>query len=219
MLYQGALVYSGTLYGMWKQGLAHKPTCNKHHHYLCCSQAENKQLHYVFTNEHLNTLNVHSEFGKTLRNRNIASIGDSLMEQFNKGIYEILNWTYSNEKIFTSKPQFTHSYFGTHPYNGSFSYYLAYTILLDGEEQNRKYFVSETLLNEIVQKNDIVILSFGIHYKHILPLQSFHQHVHSTAEIIKQLVRNKRKCVVFRSTLPQHFKSPLKTGFYEGRVV
>ena len=74
--------------GKWKPGIRHNQTCGFIPKATCCKNKLN--LHFEFYNPQLNKINAVTEFRKTLENKKLLLIGDSLMLEFFRGLVELL---------------------------------------------------------------------------------------------------------------------------------
>ncbi len=212
------MIYAGHIYGRWKPGSTEEMTCNGYHHYGCCMQHEQNKVHFVFNKEELKDSSPRTDFEKLIENQNIVLIGDSTMSQLEEGILEYLHLYNRSLKVINAGKGHTVLRITPHRSNGFVSYLMAHIFVLKNDSTHGKInFVNEHNLQEAIYDNDVIIFSIGLHYRHIMSLEELHQHIQHVSKIVQDASAETRKRIIVRSTLPTHFETFLKTGYFEGK--
>ncbi len=210
--------------GEWRDGRMYP---NKSHHVVehchgvCTSSA--KQLHFHFYNQTLQNMDaqeIQTEMLNKLRNKNITLFGDSLLLQLFQGMVEALDlkheMSYSKKKKFSCLREVKDPDAGAtisvpHGYNG-FIKYIAFHRILDAVSTSCLCITVEQMM-ALLQDADIIILNMDLHYSNTHTIGQFQVILDTVMKNLESLSAKGVK-VVFRTTVPQHFKSRNGLGLY-----
>ena len=81
--------------------------------------------------------------------------------------------------------------------------------------QDKKFVINNEIMKVIINRSDIMIANLGLHY-YFQSVGMYGETLRVFSHILQnEMIKDKRKQVVFRATLPQHFLSKANTGLYE----
>ena len=199
-------------------------TCNYHKWPGCCNNIGTK-LTYKFYNENIDNIDVVNDIYDKIANKNITFLGDSLMEGLFEYCIEILNISevehYDNEDIYDAQDVYPIIKVMKHNYNGwikNYKFYNLWTPEISSASNRKKMWIDEETFRKYASDGDIIILNAGYHYID-WTLLDYRFIVDKFASILHESkAANPHLNVFFRTTLPQHFITESKTGFYQDRL-
>ena len=211
-------VSSTAVMGNW----VHKKTpgfqCNLSHRYGCCTKKKEGNLSFVFQNKTIEDYDVKISINEKFRNRNITILGDSLQRQLFFAISELFNIRHVTQDLISYGKQIkTTLYQAKHLSNGWLRM-LNFCFLesLKGCPK-RDCIVGVKEIKKYTKSSEIIIANLGLHYS-TCPLQGYGEILYKFSKELKNnIAKNKNIQIVFRATLPQHFKNDKNNGFFSGK--
>ncbi len=216
----------------WEPGLKFNHTCRLEsftfHKYMypCCSSdlAINfQEKHFVSELGDLSLTQVTHTFLKKISNKRVLFIGDSVMRQFTRSIWDVLapglkqelqNVTLTEDPLNPKSPIPSHFYMieiHRPAANITFKFVMFCVVQNSTCKTIHPCVWNWNHLKLFIKESDIVVFNMGLHFA-FCPRKSFRYTLKKMTDFLKiEVSTHPEKQVILRSTLPQHF--PTTSGY------